>query len=63
MSSALDILAMHLPPQGVMVVWEWEMSKEQEIYPDFDHVSEASSEDLAAFNPEMEFVTQMLAPP
>ena len=54
---------MHLPPQGVMVIWEWEMNKEQEIYLDFDRVSEASSEDLAAFNPEMEVVTQMLAPP
>ena len=54
---------MHLPPQGVMVIWEWEISKEQEIYPDFDRVSEASSEDLVAFSPEMEVVTQMLAPP
>ena len=45
---------MDLSPQGVMVIWEWVMSKEPEIDPDIDHVSETSSEDLAALNPKME---------
>ena len=45
---------MHLPPQGAMVIWEWEMSKEPEDDSEIDHISETSSEGLAGLNPEIE---------
>lgn len=40
---------MSLPLQGVMVVWECEWQDE-----DIDHVSETSSEGIAAINPDIE---------
>ncbi|XP_065902857.1 uncharacterized protein [Dysidea avara] len=52
-----DTSTLHLPPQGVMVIMKWEWHDElphdaQHYDPDeIDHVSETSSEDLAALNP------------
>ena len=38
-----------LSPQGVMVVWEWEWLDDE-----IDHISETSSEGIAAINPALE---------
>jgi len=40
---------MSLPPQGVVVVWDWEWLDDK-----FDYISETSSEGIAAINPSME---------
>lgn len=54
---------MLLPPQGVMVIWEWEMNKESELDPDIDHVLETSSEGLAPLTQRLKVVIQMLVLP
>jgi len=55
----MDMSKLHLPPQGVMIIWEWEWHDDTcddqvEVDDDIDHVSETSSEGLGALNPEID---------
>ena len=53
---------MHLPLQGVMIIWEWEWLSEPETEIDdnlesseeIDHISEISSEGFTALNPDID---------
>ena len=47
---------MHLPPQGIMIIWEWEWLSElaTEIAEEINHISETSSEGIAALNPDID---------
>jgi len=53
----MDMSKLHLPPQRVIIIWEWHddpCDDQVEVDDDIDHVSETSSESLGALNPEID---------